>query len=39
MFEINAMKNLCETMEEIDKWVRMKSDMDRAKYNKEVYGI
>ena len=33
------MKNLCETMEEIDKWVRIKSDMDMAKYNKEVYGI
>ena len=35
----NMMKNLCETMAEIDKWVRIKSDMDRAKYNKEVYGI
>ena len=39
MFGINMMKNLCETMEEIDKWVRIKYDMDRAKYNKEVYGI
>lgn len=39
MFGINMMKNLCETMAEIDKWVRIKSDMDRAKYNKEVYGI
>ncbi len=39
MFGINMMKNLCETMEEIDKWVIIKSDMDRAKYNKEVYGI
>lgn len=39
MFGINTMKNLCETMEEIDRWVRIKSDMDRAKYNKEVCGI
>lgn len=39
MFGINMMKNLCETMVEIDKWVRIKSDMDRAKYNKEKYGI
>lgn len=39
MFGINMMKNLCETMAEIDKWVRIKSDMDRAKYNKEVHGI
>ena len=39
MFGINMMKNLCETMVEIDKWVRIKSDMDREKYNKEIYGI
>ena len=39
MFGINMMKNLCETMVEIDKWVRIKSDMDNEKYNKEKNGI
>lgn len=37
MYNYNSMKQLCETMIEIDEWVKKKSDLQMAKYYAEHY--
>jgi hypothetical protein len=37
LYNYNMMKQLCETMYEINEWVKKKSDLQMAKYNAEHY--
>lgn len=38
-FDYDMMKHLCETMIEVDNWIREKEIMMQSKYYEERYGI